>query len=649
MRKMLKISHIVRNTLVCLLLPVLLMACSDKQSMETGNSATLKVTMDLSAFSSQRSGPAARKITNNTGQTFDQIIISVLTEKNVPLISGDILATGGNLALIVPANTTLIVRGEALIEGALQFAGETVVQPIPAGGNAATSFTMYSTSSESGVLQIDIGIGGKPGEGKSGGGIFSKNNFVIYDSSKTLPGSSDIAPSNVYLSNTVTQETISLYETEAETAQDPFYLDADMSADGQYVVFSTLQSLLPADEDNARDVYLRDTRSQALMLLSSSDEGATTFSYSPSISDNGSTIVFTEEYSVEGGGTEKLIEVYDRLAATITKRITAAHSAKISGDGKKLLFKLSDKNQLSLMGNDESVPLVLVGSETEDLPLADYALNFDGSKVLFSLSEDFGDLLANHVYVVDVAKLEQQTVSVDQNGVLLTALSDFHLTFSIDDKGRFVAFNYNRNIYVRDLENNETQVLASGEQPFISPDGFDIGFTYKNSIYSKRNPFLEDIERPGNAPVATVELNSTQSSSSVLLNWQISADADYYRVYASTQKDMEARAFSNTQSWETTDLAQEILFSNFEFTAENPNLYYQVAIVNDNGVFTITDEQDVQVFVPPVTTSKSGLYKFQIALDSVSPVEAAGVCPALEVLVIPDELKRPSLLITDET
>lgn len=132
-----------------------------------------------------------------------------------------------------------------------------------------------------------------------------------------------------------------------------------ISADGRYVVFTSLAARLPAGGDSAYRVYRRDTLTGEVVLVSRADgpDGAPGASYSvlPSISADGSRVVFAsydrfDPADAGGGayvrdlaaGTTRLLSRADGAGGAAADR--AANQPRISADGRYATFESAATN-----------------------------------------------------------------------------------------------------------------------------------------------------------------------------------------------------------------------------------------------------------------------------------------------------------------
>ena len=99
--------------------------------------------------------------------------------------------------------------------------------------------------------------------------------------------------------------------------------DSTVSQDGRYVAFqSQADGLYDGDDDRVSNVYVKDRVTGAVILASRASgaqgEPAHAFSYTPSISDNGSRVAFTSESSLDPADTNTHTDVYVRDLTTGT-------------------------------------------------------------------------------------------------------------------------------------------------------------------------------------------------------------------------------------------------------------------------------------------------------------------------------------------
>lgn len=113
--------------------------------------------------------------------------------------------------------------------------------------------------------------------------------------------------------------------------------DGAISADGRYVVFSSGARLAKADTNHSRDVYVRDLRRGRTRLVSRNDEGdpGNDYSFGGSISADGRFVAFDSEASnLAARDTPFTTDVFvrDRLKGT-TRRVSVSGTGRTPNGG----------------------------------------------------------------------------------------------------------------------------------------------------------------------------------------------------------------------------------------------------------------------------------------------------------------------------
>lgn len=235
--------------------------------------------------------------------------------------------------------------------------------------------------------------------------------------------------------------------------------ETGVSADGQYVVFSSHSTdLVAADTNGQRDVFVRDTRTGRTTLVSLGAGGVqgNQESRQGSISADGRFVAFTSSASnLLPGDTNNSPDVF--LRDLLTGRTTlvsvgrngqanqGAHQPEISADGREVAFTSRSTN--------------LVVGDTNDT----------------------GDVFVRDL---DTSRTERVSLTVDGHQ---SAYSSADPAISAD--GRFVAFASNREVAVRDRGTSTTRVVSRGVtvdyrsdfleavKPTVSNDGRFVVFT----------------------------------------------------------------------------------------------------------------------------------------------------------------------------
>lgn len=324
--------------------------------------------------------------------------------------------------------------------------------------------------------------------------------------------------------NTLERISLSNDGTEANGKSEGFAI----SADGRYVVFaSNASNLIANDSNNARDIFVRDriantTKRVSLANDSSQANGASDLA---AISANGRYIVFSSIASnLVAGDTNEMVDVFVRdLEAGTTELISAASNnsqsnndslssgAAISADGRYVVFYsyasnlvANDTNDLADIfvrdrqtGSTVRVSAADDGTEGNDISLSP-AISADGRYIAFSSlasnlvagdTNDTGDIF---VYDQQTKTIERVSLASDE-----TEADSNSSRPSISSDGRYVVFqsraanlgvdnpNLYSNIYLRDRLTGETKLVSpslNGEtdgdniNPSISADGSYISF-----------------------------------------------------------------------------------------------------------------------------------------------------------------------------
>jgi Tol biopolymer transport system component len=279
-----------------------------------------------------------------------------------------------------------------------------------------------------------------------------------------------------------------------------FYETPSLSYDGRYVVFTSADDLLPADTNGLIDVYVRDTVTNALELVSvtpggTSDTGA---SRQPSISADGRWVSFGTSGTTIGAGTAiPAVVLRDRCVAngvavpacvpsTVPVSITHDEQAAAGGSGQSHSAVSSDGR------------FVAFSSDHTNLVPGDLNSFVD----LFVRDRCF-----SHGVAVPGCSPTTERLTMAPDGVTEgNGNTETNSPPAISGDGRFVAFSSGAtnlasvagtagslNLYVRDRATNTTaleSVHPSGTasvynayQPAISDDGRFVSFTSPDPFF----------------------------------------------------------------------------------------------------------------------------------------------------------------------
>ncbi|HET7486641.1 MAG TPA: hypothetical protein VFJ85_01835 [Acidimicrobiales bacterium] len=175
----------------------------------------------------------------------------------------------------------------------------------------------------------------------------------------------------------------------------------DISADGRYVAYASLATnLVPGDTNAQSDIFLYDRVANTTTRVSVGPGGAqgTAGSFFPSVSADGSTVVFDSFNALVAGDTNTNSDVfaYDRASATVTRvslsrTLEQANAGSFfgapSGDGRHVAFA-SDATNL-VPGDTNGAPDVFVHDRTHPLPFADSYRMVAADGGIFSFNASF--------------------------------------------------------------------------------------------------------------------------------------------------------------------------------------------------------------------------------------------------------------------
>ena len=240
----------------------------------------------------------------------------------------------------------------ALLAGAALVLASAAVAVAPAPAWAAAGTTRVSSSSS-----------GAPGDGPSEAPWATADaRFVGFSSSATnlVPGDTNFAE-DVFLRDRTTSRTERIsVASDGSQGQYPSMRPA-ISADGRYIAFDTLSTLVPDDTNGQTDVFLRDRQAGTTTRLSMGTGGAQAngSSYGASISPDGRYVAFTSYASnLVTGDTNAVADVFllDRQTGGVTRVSVNASgqaangssdSGTVSADGRYVAFESQASNLVS--------------------------------------------------------------------------------------------------------------------------------------------------------------------------------------------------------------------------------------------------------------------------------------------------------------
>jgi hypothetical protein len=313
-----------------------------------------------------------------------------------------------------------------------------------------------------------------------------------------------------YAQNTTTRVSVATDGTRANaTSQTP-----SVSADGRFVAFETYASnLVPGDTNNQQDIFVRDRETGMTERVSVGAGGvqANHLSYGASISANGRFVVFTSVASnLVAGDTNSVDDVFfrDRQLGTTTRvqlptgvgGNNFSIAAGISGDGRYIIFSSPASNFVTGDTNTTydafrydrlTGAIVRVSVSTGDAQGTSYShasdISSDGRFVAFvSAAANLGGVDTNNAEDVFVRDMQAGTTTRVSVGPGFAQGNGTSSNASISDDGRFVVFTSlattldaggGRGVFLHDRQTSATSpvsVIPTTTGLSFLPDGADI-------------------------------------------------------------------------------------------------------------------------------------------------------------------------------
>jgi uncharacterized repeat protein (TIGR01451 family) len=234
----------------------------------------------------------------------------------------------------------------------------TIAALVPKDTNNAVD--VYVRDIQTGVTSlVSVAMDGTAGNNLSAfQAISADGRFVAFVSEATnliLNDVVDFNP-NVYVRDLMagTTELASVSSSGVE-ANVLFNGDLSISADGRFVAFSTLDSLVPADTSPDSDIYLHDRQTGTTELISQSSSGqvGNGDSHSPSVSADGRFVAFqslADNFVPETNLPDEDIFVRDRQSST-TYRVSES-SAGVKGNDRSLTPDISGDGLVVAFSSD---------------------------------------------------------------------------------------------------------------------------------------------------------------------------------------------------------------------------------------------------------------------------------------------------------
>ena len=359
---------------------------------------------------------------------------------------------------------------------------------------------------------------------------------------------------------------------------DSFSTEPSISGDGRYVAFTSLaDNLVPGDNNQAQDVFIRDLQAGTTTLVSVSPDGITfgnSNSFSPQISTDGRFVLFHSKASnlavgSFGTGVENLfvrdLQAGTNCALTSANSGTAVVPAAMTPDGFLVAFigtAFGTTGTKLYVWNSQSVKMVYTNSATFSSTPYQISISPNGQKLVY-LTTGSSTVVLNMVDLV-----AQTTSTVGTSGYFLPQPRT-GLQFSGD--GLFLTYaegtNGNsrpQNVYLHNFQAGTDLLVnqsfnssgaagaatnTSSDSPVISPDGRFIAYrsTATNVVPEDFNNaadvFIYDVSN--NATIlVSVNTGGASTANSHSLKPVFSADGQtlFFQSWAS---DLSGNDFNN--------------------------------------------------------------------------------------------------------
>jgi Calx-beta domain-containing protein/VCBS repeat protein/WD40 repeat protein len=494
------------------------------------------------------------------------------------------------------------------------------------------------------------GAAGAKGNGNSSDATISADGrLVAFESGSTTLGaggtSSDVYVRDLQASTTTLVDRASGAEG---APADAFSSNAAISADGRFVVFTSLASnLSPDDGDDVVDVFVRDLQTNTTTLVSratgASGAAADRSAEAAAISADGRFVAFSslatnldpadpttanENVFVRDLQTNTTTLVSRASGATGTTANGLSASPAISADGRFVAYR-SNATNLDSADTDTSADIYVRDLQTNTTTLASRATGANGTKA-----------------------------------------NDFTTTPQISADGRYLTFNSFANnldpaavlpgtseIYARDLQQNTTTLVsraagaagatASGARPAISADGRYVAF---DSLATNLSP--DDPDRTGDvyrrdvlgsaAQTARISINDVSQAEGdagqTAFRFTVSLDqgqsapvtVDYSTADGTATAPSDYVAGSGAVTFAPGETAKTVTVQVNGDTIVEPNGTFTVNLANAVGNATIADTQAVATIV---NDDQPAPIPGRISIDDVTKTEGNAAQTAFPFVV----------------
>ena len=440
--------------------------------------------------------------------------------------------------------------------------------------NGQSDIFVHDTQSGT-TIRVSIHTNGTEGDGASAKSSISDNGRYVafYSTATNLVSGDTNGVRDIFVRDTQTGTTTRVSTHTNGTQGNDTSSNAEISANGQYVVFfSAATNLVNGDTNGVDDVFRHDVQSGETIRVSVATGGAegNGISQASDISADGRYVVF-ESFATNliGGDTNGTSDIFLRDVQTATtSRISVAsdwsegdgldYSPAISADGRYVVFASTSSNLVSGITTDTSVgnifrrdtqtnttirvSVATDGTESDSHGY-DPAISDDGRFIAFYSSAttlvDWDTNGSRDIFLHDVQMATTERISLVATAVGSNGSSRVS---AISADGRYVAFssvatnlvsddtNFSTDIFVRDVLTGivrRVSVASDSTEANLASYGLDISANGRYVVFASRasnlvdgytNGLLTDIFRhdleTGITTLVSVDSNGTEANAS---------------------------------------------------------------------------------------------------------------------------------------
>ena len=506
------------RSLIILLGALLVSACSgDKQG---DNTALITVSTGNGQVLASHDGDGqvqARK--QALLAAFTRIMIQITDETGNVHASGDLKQSGGTLSMAVPANTALSIIGAAYENGTLVYESHNRVAPLTSGASSKVTLTLLPVGALTArvvpaPIQVDITAQGVAGDNLSGRAVFRHDNreVLFHSLAGNLVESDGNGFADVFIKDLVADSVVNVHTHSDGTPGNGDLLAADMSQDGNVVVFASQAGNLVSDDQNGvSDIFLKNIGTGDTVRLSLLADGGEVAqgSIDPSVSADGLRVALRSAAALTGTGeTGIFLVIFDGAGGRTLRHVAEGVAPQLSADGNWLTYH--DPVNGALMLYDVAMEEIreIVRYQAAEPP--HLRISADGRFVVFATVSRFDPVDTDEsldIYRYDRVDHSLNLLSTDRSDTPLPG--DARLP-SLSNDGRFVVYVLDGVLQIKDAQTGEAVALpVTGSEPEMSPDGQLLAYVRSddNSLFVAANPLRvqapPDIspQTPGKEPV----------------------------------------------------------------------------------------------------------------------------------------------------